>query len=398
MPVMVWIPGGAFVGGSGAAFLHDGARLAAREQAIVVTINYRLGVFGFLSLPELAKEWGRAASPSVGLLDQRAALKWVQQNIARFGGDPARVMLFGNSAGAWSVCSHLAAPASEGLFSRALMQSGACSNALYFTPAVAEQQGGELAKAVGCAGPERLNCLRNISAEKLLTALPGKRGQILTPGVWWGPVVDGTELPKMPLTAFREGNFVHVPLVIGWNRDEGIVHTASFKTVTAEEAQSFVRDSFGEKAAVQMPAQYPRPTSKETLNDVITDAVFACGARQVARVLSAQGVPVFQYQWVHPLDDERVHHMGATHSIELFFVFGNASLGFSVSEAERPLSHLVMDAWGSFARTGNPSTEGLPWPQYSAERDELLLLDTVPLRAAHVKDQRCQFWDAFIGQ
>jgi para-nitrobenzyl esterase len=140
LPVLVWIHGGAFYQGSGGDDFNDGARLAARAGAIVVTINYRLGPLGFLSHRALAREEGRRASPSFGLLDQRAALQWVQRNIAAFGGDPARVTVAGQSAGAWSVCAQLTSPGSRGLFTRAIMESGACSDALYFQPAKAEQQ------------------------------------------------------------------------------------------------------------------------------------------------------------------------------------------------------------------------------------------------------------------
>jgi para-nitrobenzyl esterase len=180
-PVLVWIPGGAFVEGSGGYRLYDGARLAAREDAVVVTMNYRVGPLGFLANRDLAREQGRDASPSFGILDQRAALQWVQRNARIFGGDPARVTVFGESAGAWSVCVHLAMPASGGLFARAIMESGACADPLYFSPPEAEAQGDMLADALGCRD---LACLRSRDVAAVLRALPIKRHFLLSPGVW----------------------------------------------------------------------------------------------------------------------------------------------------------------------------------------------------------------------
>ncbi len=160
LPVLLWIPGGAFYQGSGGDDLYDGAKLAARTRTIVVTINYRLGPLGFMSHRELSAEQHVAVSPAVGLLDQRAAMQWVRDEISKFGGDPTQVTLFGESAGAWSICSHLASPASRGLFARAIMQSGACSDALYFDGPTAQAQADQLAAAVGCLGPKTLECLR----------------------------------------------------------------------------------------------------------------------------------------------------------------------------------------------------------------------------------------------
>lgn len=393
LPVMVWIHGGAFHEGSGSDDLYDGAGLATRARAIVVTINYRLGPLGFLAHRDLAREAGRATSPSYGLLDQRAALAWVQRNIRAFGGDPERVTIFGNSAGAWSVCAHLASPGSRGLFARAIMQSGACSDALYFGRAEAEAQGEALARAVQCDGPSPLACLRATPAETLARALPMKRGSILHPGVWWGPVVDGIELPRLPLETLRAGEGAPVPLLIGANRDEGILHTVSFDAISAEEIDDFVTSSFGSGATSAVAARYPHASRKEALNDVITDGVFVCQARRVARVLATQGVPAYLYHFTRALDDPRVHQLGATHSVELFFLWGNTASGLGLSDRERALSRLMMDAWGAFARDGDPSTQALPWPRYTVERDEHAVLDLPAGVGANLKRDVCDFWD-----
>jgi para-nitrobenzyl esterase len=395
LPVLVWIHGGAFFQGSGGDDLYDGTRLAKGAHAIVVTVNYRLGPLGFGSHRAIAAEQGRNVLPAVGLLDQRAALQWVQHNIAAFGGDPATVTLFGESAGAWSTCAHLAMPGSRGLFAHALMQSGACSDALYFTPEMANAQGDELAAAVGCTGAEVAGCLRGKRADELAAALPFRRGLLLLPGVWWGPIVDGVELPKLPLAAIRAGEFARVPLVIGTTRDEGTLHTVSYDAVSADELAGFVRGVFGDAAVAPAVERYARPTPKAALTDIVSEGIFRCNSRRVARLVAARGVPVYLYEWTHALDGPpKVHAFGPTHGVDLVFVFGTTSSGVGPSAAEQPLVELVQELWGNFARTGDP---GHGWPHYTKERDEHFVLDLQPSIGAHLDQAACDFWDALSG-
>ena len=393
LPSLVYLHGGAFYNGSGSEPRFHGARLAKRARAIVVTVNYRLGPLGFMSHPAQAREQNLPVAPSNGLLDQQAALSWVQRNIAAFGGDAGRVTLFGESAGAWSVCAQLASPGSRGLFSRAIVQSGACSGALYFDGAAAATQAEALSAALGCTGREALACLRAATPEALFAGLAPRRHMLLTPGVWWGPVVDGRVLPSLPMTALRNGEFAKVPLIIGWNRDEGLIHTLGFSAVSQGEVDEFVRGVFGENAVAPVSARYARADPKAALTDIITDGIFACGARRAARAVSQQGVPVFLYEFTHTLDAPRAHPLGATHSLELFFVFGNADLGIELSPAEAPLSALMMNAWGLHAATGSPSSGQTRWPAYTRERDEHLVLDLKPTVAAHLKQNECDFWE-----
>jgi para-nitrobenzyl esterase len=392
LPVLVWIHGGAFHQGSGSDALHDRTRLAARAHAVVVTLNYRLGPLGFLSHRELAREMRREVSPSFGILDQRAALDWVRRNIAEFGGDPTNVTLFGESAGAASVCTHLASPNSHGLFARAIMQSGVCSGTFFFDAKRAEAQGAALATAVGCSGEAEIACLRSRSSAALAKALPLKRGVLLSPGVWWGPVVDGIELPRVPLAAMRSGDFAHVPVIIGWNKDEGVLFTHGAGDVAASEVAEFARQMFGERAAPAVMARYARGTPKKSLTDMVTDGIFACDARRTARVLTAQGVPAFLYEWQHPLDDPKAHPLGATHTVDLFFVWGPGDT-IELTERERPLSEAVMKVWGRFALTGSPADRTLVWPRHTVERDEHLRLDLVISAGSHPKRDECDFWD-----
>jgi para-nitrobenzyl esterase len=389
-PVLFWIPGGAFYQGSGGDALYDGAKLAARTGALVITINYRLGPFGFLSHRELAREAGRTASPAHGLLDQQAALRWVQRNVSAFGGDPTRVTIFGCSAGAWSVCSQMAMPSSRGLFAGAIMESGSCADILYSTAKDAEEQGDRFAAALGC---DSLACLRQKPADQIVRALPMKRSLLLPPGVWWGPVIDGVELPEEPLQALKAGRGAGVPLIIGWNTDEGILHTVRLEQVSATEVEGFVRAGWGAAAAAEVPAAYLQRSPKEALTEIVTDGAFACESRRAARALSARGVPVYLYEMTHPLDDPRVHGLGATHSVELFFVFDNVDRGFGILESERALSGTFMDAWGRFAKTGDPNGPGLRWPRYSEASDELAVLDLVPSTRRGRKRTECDLWD-----
>jgi para-nitrobenzyl esterase len=393
LPVLVWIHGGAFAMGAGSDEDYDGQKLANAAHAVVVTFNYRVGALGFMAHPALARALGREVMPSLGILDQRAALAWVQRNIGAFGGDSARVTIFGESAGAWSVCVHLAAPKSRGLFARAIMQSGACSDALYFTPEKANAQGEMVARAVGCDGTDVVACLHRVPAKTIARVLPFKRGLILHPGVWWGPIVDGVELPRLPLQMITAGDFARVPLMIGANADEGAIHVAPFATLTRDDVIDFVRDSFGEAAIAPVLARYQRPTPKQALNDIIGDGIFVCQARRVARAFAQAGVPAYLYHFTRALDDARVHHLGATHSIELWFMFGNHAGDIRLSEAEEPLSRLMMQAWGAFARDGDPATSELRWPRYTTAADAHLTLDLSPSIGTGLDRENCDFWD-----
>jgi para-nitrobenzyl esterase len=334
----------------------------------------------------------RQVSPSFGILDQRAALEWVHRNIAAFGGDPANVTLFGESAGAASICTHLASPNSRGLFARAIMQSGVCSGTFFFDANRAEAQAAALAAAVGCRGEQEIACLRTKSSATLAKALPLKRGVLLPPGVWWGPVVDGIDLPRVPLAAMRSGDFAHVPVIIGWNKDEGVLFTHGAGGMTASDVVEFARQMFGERAQSAVTGRYARATPTASLTDMVTDGIFACDARRTARALAAQGVPVFLYVWQHPLDDPRARPLGATHTVDLFFVWGPGET-IELTERERPLSQTVMKAWARFALTGSPGDRTLAWPRYTLERDEHVRLDLVTSLGSYAKRDECDFWD-----
>jgi para-nitrobenzyl esterase len=206
-------------------------------------------------------------------------------------------------------------------------------------------------------------------------------------------VVDGVELPRVPLDALSLGDFARVPLIIGWNRDEGTLHTLSMDRVESTEVEGFVRDVFGERAALAVRARYVRATPRDSLTDIVTDGIYACEARRVARAVSRRGVPAYLYQWTRALDHPDAHPLGATHSVELFFLWGNPGRGVTLSEAELPLSRTLMETWGRFARAGNPNGSAVRWPRYSTDTDEHLVLDLVPRSSRQLKTDVCDFWD-----
>lgn len=401
LPVLLWIHGGGFYQGSGSDDLYDGASLARSTRAIVVTLNYRLGALGFLSHPALTTATApRRALPAVGLLDQRAAMQWVQRNIAAFGGDPASVVLDGESAGAWSICSHLAMPASRGLFARAILQSGACSDALYFTAEAANAQGEQLAIKLGCSptpsGTDVASCLRSKPADEVIAAIPFRRGTLLQPGAWWGPIIDGAELPRAPLSAIAAGDFARVPLILGTARAEGTLHTMSFDQVTPDELTWFISTTFGAHAAAPVISHYAGATPKSILSDVVSHGIFRCNNRRVARAASAHGVPVYLYEWTHALaGPPNVHALGATHGIDLFFLWDFTTSGpgprIGPSPAERPLVELTRQLWSAFLHTGAPTPS---WPRYSSSTDAHFVLDHPSSTGTHLDAATCDFWDS----
>jgi para-nitrobenzyl esterase len=409
-PVMVWIYGGAFVGGQATDPGYDGSVLAAGQNVIVVTFNYRLGPLGFLSSAALAAEEGVATAPSFGLLDQRAALQWVQRNIAAFGGNPGNVTLFGESAGAWSTCIHLAMPGSAGLFQNAIMESGNCGSTptlLYFTPAAAQAQAEQLAQAptVNCTDPStELACLRAVAPNTLLTALPSRTADIDAPGVDWGPVVDGVQLPSLPTIALTAGTFNKVPLVIGTNHDEGNLFTYLYgttATIDASVVQGVAQTNFGSNAAAVL-ARYTTSayaTPQASVSAILTYGVFACPTRLAARAISAAGVPVYLYQFTHPFSPGLASGLGAAHTFEIPYVWGNTWLGARPPDTDQPLIDSMQAYWGQLATTGNPNGGGQPaWPAYAMATDQNMVLDLTLATASGLDSDECDFWDALPPQ
>jgi para-nitrobenzyl esterase len=408
-PVFVWIYGGGFTLGSGGDRMYSGEALAAQTNAIIVTFNYRLGALGWISHPELAAEEGVTTSPSPGLLDQQAALRWVQRNIAAFGGDPTDVTLAGESAGAISVCAHLAAPGSRGLFQRAIVESGICqSSAEFATPAAADDQGSRLAAAVGCTTPGSvMSCLRATPPETLLAALPTREANFGATGDTFGPVVDGTVLPTIPLDAIRAGQWAAVPTILGSNVNEGDLFMYLWTVDTgAPPTSSDLRASlaviFDSAQVDQIAAQYPVDTDPvNAFSHIITEGVFACSARRTARAIVAAGVPAYLYQFTYPYVVPAISGVVAGHSFEIPFVFRNGFLGAQMSDEELAVADQVDGYWFRFAQFGDPNgtPEGgnaLVWPAYDAASDQNLVIDSPVATNTGLDESACDFWDTIM--
>jgi hypothetical protein len=285
-PVMVWIHGGGFVLGSGGDAAYDGQALSEATGHVVVTLNYRLGPLGFLAHPDLkAEDPAHPSSGNYGLEDQRAALEWVQANIAGFGGDPGSVTIFGESAGGASVCHHLVSPGSAGLFHAAVLQSGPCD--LVVEEAEAFASADALAVAVACDADDPLACLRDASPAELLTALPAPSFGVGTAGTSWYPVIDGEVLPSRPSDMLEAGDAVSVPVILGSNADEA---TMFFQLggSTVEDEAGFL--ALAEQAAPgegdAILAQYPVAdygSYQTAAVAAFSDAGFICPTRRAAR-------------------------------------------------------------------------------------------------------------------
>ncbi|MDL2717204.1 MAG: carboxylesterase family protein [Acidobacteriota bacterium] len=392
-PVVFWIHGGGNVQGAGSLPVYDGEAFVEKGGVVVVTINYRLSTLGFLAHPALDSESTQGVSGNGGLLDQIAALQWVRRNIAAFGGDPDRVLVGGESAGGADVCSLLASPLSKGLFTRALIESGRCSQP---TLREVEADGAAVVDAAGCGGaPDVAACLRAVSAETLVSAAR-------TDAVAYGPNVDGFVLLESPLDALSAGTHHHVPLLVGANADETSLDAPSLPTDAAYRSAIFFL--YGGSLGARVLAAYPSSafaTPQKAWIAATTDEIYVCPARRIARAAAPrQTEPVFRYFFTKALDSTSAASYGAYHSLELPFVFGTLDKfpGFTPSDRERVLSDAMNGYWSRFAANGDPNAPGrVPWPRYDAALDGYLELDNVIAPGAGVRTSRCDFWDAIAG-
>ncbi|GAB2846019.1 carboxylesterase family protein [Actinoallomurus bryophytorum] len=408
LPVMFWIHGGGFYSGSGS--LYGAQRLAEKGNVIVVTLNYRLGVLGFLAHPSLDGSAGK--SGDYGLQDQQTALRWVRDNAAAFGGDAGDVTLFGESAGGVSTCSQLVSPAAKGLFSRAIIQSGPCGDLAKTWPfadgnwgvrprAVADKQGTELAAKLGCGDEGNdVSCLRGKSVAELMDASAGGQG--------FGPAAgEGGVLPVIPATALATGEFNRVPVINGTTRDEHRTFTAAIESftghsATAQDYRDDLDGFFGKEKAAKVRAEYllrAYDSPSTALSAIWTDSSWTCTALDTDHLLSTR-VPTYAYEFA----DENApwagdgttpsFPTGAFHAAELQYLFDDEQFTGPLSAAQQRLSDQMIKYWANFARTGNPNGGGTPpWPRFGADRARSLTTagnGQTDLAGEH----RCGFWQS----
>jgi para-nitrobenzyl esterase len=382
LPVMVWIYGGGFVAGGTSEARQDGAQLAS-NGVIVVTMNYRLGIFGFFAHPGLEAESGKNASGNYGLMDQTAALRWVKENIDAFGGDAANVTVFGESAGSFSVSAQMASPLAKGLFEKAIGESGAALNSpgLPFPArAVAEQRDQAFAHEV--LAIDSIDLLRAIPAQELMEESSKKSAKGET--VRFGPDIDGYFLPESVPAIFAAGKQNDVPLLAGWNRDEGGID----KKVTLASFQADVAAKFGDKAA-EVLRLYPASSDAEAVRaaaDLAADRFIAYSTWSWLEAQTKTGKqPVYRYRFDLAAPPDPNHTQGdvAYHSSEIPYVFGDLDLlqGFAWRPEDRETSKEMQRYWTNFAKTGDPNGDGLvKWPVYNAATGwQVMHLKPVPV-------------------
>ena len=424
-PVMVFFHGGAFVFGESSDY--DASPLAMQGNVIVVTINYRLGILGYLADTALDAQSANGASGNYGLADQQFALRWVQQNISAFGGDSEKITIFGESAGGFSVCANVVSPSSAGLFARAITESGPCSSALP-TKSEAEAEGAGIAAALGCSQSSSaavVSCLRALTVPQILAVQSAITSQNSIGSLTaFFPNVDGVLIPREPVISLLLGKFNHVPLLMGTNHDEGRLFiaidfdlnplagplsAAEYPTAVAAIAAAAVAEGgsgnpqLTEKITGEILKEYPLghySSPDLALSAVFTDSAFSCPSNLALELTSFQ-VPTFGYEF----NDEQApiaflppvtFPYGATHTDELQFLF---PFGSNLTAGEQKLATTMKEYWTTFAANGDPNLASRPfWPPFSIfVNDDQSLKPAVPnVEFNFASAHKCHFWTAVL--
>lgn len=402
LPVLVYVPGGGFATGSGALPLYDGEPLAASGEAIVITINYRLGVLGFLSHPDLAVESGYDASGNYGILDQIAALDWVRQNIAAFGGDPDRVTVAGESAGGESVCILGATPLAEGLVDGIIGSSGACMGTQGNTEdgdqsdsrTVAEDAGERLLQELGV---DTIDEVRDLPVDRIVEAAAAV-------GPHWRPSIDGHVLDRSPAEIYAAGDQLDVPTMVGSNADElSITRAFPSEPVTPAEYRARVQEEHGQAAEAFLDL-YPGRTEEQVADSLLqaqTDRVFTRAVHRWAHLQTRSGqAPAYLYFFTHTPPDDGLEQYGAYHGAEVMYAFDNlgADGDADYGEADHVLRDQLSGYWLNFARTGDPNGPGLPaWPTVTRAPERVMELGVPSGMTDRPRPAAIDFWMSYRG-
>lgn len=385
-PVMVWFHGGAHTSGQGHSRIFDGTELAG-QGVVLITINYRLGPFGFLAHPLLASESNYGSAGNYGLLDKIAALQWIKNNAESFGGDPTNVTIFGQSAGSQSVCALMASPLARGLFHKAIGQSAACVNTIPTQDTDGYERGAKLVKALEAS---TLGALRDVDPEALLAASELTR---------WADesriTVDGWVLPELPANTFKAGRQAPIPVLLGFLADEGVELFPVDMTLTEDGLNDFLSMLAGDNAQ-ELKNLYASPdaTPGEVQHAVATDYFMAFGMRRWAEYQHAISQPTFLYFMDHIPPAFHLYMSeppelslpggprsgGAYHSGDLALVFGNTDkVGFDWTGVDRKVSQNMMSYWINFARSGNPNGDQVPsWPAFDSALQNTQVINEAP--------------------
>lgn len=390
-PVLVYIYGGGFRSGGSGCAIYDGEAMA-KKGVVFVTINYRVGVFGFFAHPELTEESPHQSSGNYALLDMIAALEWVKNNIAAFGGDPDNVTIAGQSAGAFAVSFLTASPLAKGLFHRAIAQSGGSFLSHPLRPALtlnaAEKQGVEFAKtALNCTS---LSELRDKPANELLAASGGLSF----------PIIDGYVMPASNLDTYREGKQNDVPVLLGWNEDDRLLLQAR----PAAEFRAQVEQRFGDKAGAFL-RHYPADTeaaASQSQFELSRDETFAAQAFAWAKTQYESGnSPVYLYNFNRELPAYSPETaFGAFHSGEVVYAYDNLhTLDRPWAPVDHDIAETMSAYWANFARTGNPNGNGLPkWKPFNPEKAHTLIIDTEIKTIPLPDKERMLFWEGLYSE